>query len=67
MGSEVQRQGYPPSMREIGTVVSLASASSVAHQLAGTSGFGADLVVGRGRAGTVSVHQLESRSSRGGS
>ncbi|MGW1028512.1 transcriptional repressor LexA [Streptomyces sp. NPDC002577] len=29
----VQRQGYPPSMREIGTAVSLASTSSVAHHL----------------------------------
>ncbi|MET8944005.1 transcriptional repressor LexA [Streptomyces sp. NPDC004542] len=29
----VQRQGYPPSMREIGEAVRLASTSSVAHQL----------------------------------
>jgi repressor LexA len=29
----VARQGYPPSMREIGQVVKLASTSSVAHQL----------------------------------
>ncbi|MCW7940812.1 LexA family transcriptional regulator [Streptomyces hygroscopicus] len=29
----VQRQGYPPSMREIGQAVNLASTSSVAHQL----------------------------------
>ncbi|WP_055495387.1 transcriptional repressor LexA [Streptomyces sp. TP-A0356] len=29
----VQRQGYPPSMREIGQAVHLASTSSVAHQL----------------------------------
>ncbi|MES4888753.1 transcriptional repressor LexA [Streptomyces sp. NPDC096012] len=29
----VQRQGYPPSMREIGRAVQLASTSSVAHQL----------------------------------
>ncbi|MEU6546811.1 transcriptional repressor LexA [Streptomyces sp. NPDC046859] len=29
----VERQGYPPSMREIGQAVSLASTSSVAHQL----------------------------------
>ncbi|KUN35528.1 transcriptional repressor LexA [Streptomyces longwoodensis] len=29
----VQRQGYPPSMREIGQAVGLASTSSVAHQL----------------------------------
>ncbi|MGW7253659.1 transcriptional repressor LexA [Streptomyces sp. NPDC054834] len=29
----VQRQGYPPSMREIGQAVRLASTSSVAHQL----------------------------------
>lgn len=30
---EVRRQGYPPSMREIGKAVELASTSSVAHQL----------------------------------
>ncbi|MBK3643035.1 transcriptional repressor LexA [Streptomyces sp. MBT33] len=29
----VDRQGYPPSMREIGQAVNLASTSSVAHQL----------------------------------
>lgn len=29
----VARQGYPPSMREIGAAVALASTSSVAHQL----------------------------------
>jgi repressor LexA len=29
----VARQGYPPSMREIGQAVQLASTSSVAHQL----------------------------------
>jgi repressor LexA len=29
----VDRQGYPPSMREIGQAVQLASTSSVAHQL----------------------------------
>ncbi|MFE0516465.1 transcriptional repressor LexA [Streptomyces sp. NPDC058964] len=29
----VDRQGYPPSMREIGAAVELASTSSVAHQL----------------------------------
>jgi repressor LexA len=29
----VDRQGYPPSMREIGKAVDLASTSSVAHQL----------------------------------
>ncbi|MGW1163515.1 transcriptional repressor LexA [Streptomyces sp. NPDC002513] len=29
----VKRQGYPPSMREIGQAVHLASTSSVAHQL----------------------------------
>ncbi|MDT0436663.1 MULTISPECIES: transcriptional repressor LexA [Streptomyces] len=29
----VDRQGYPPSMREIGQAVDLASTSSVAHQL----------------------------------
>ncbi|MFJ3231079.1 transcriptional repressor LexA [Streptomyces sp. NPDC086787] len=29
----VNRQGYPPSMREIGAAVDLASTSSVAHQL----------------------------------
>ncbi|MFF3460724.1 transcriptional repressor LexA [Streptomyces sp. NPDC002730] len=31
--TEVHRQGYPPSMREIGKAVKLASTSSVAHQL----------------------------------
>ncbi|MFD7713292.1 transcriptional repressor LexA [Streptomyces sp. NPDC059786] len=31
--AEVARQGYPPSMREIGKAVQLASTSSVAHQL----------------------------------
>ncbi|MEW1699389.1 MULTISPECIES: transcriptional repressor LexA [unclassified Streptomyces] len=30
---EVSRQGYPPSMREIGADVGLSSTSSVAHQL----------------------------------
>ncbi|QGZ53317.1 transcriptional repressor LexA (plasmid) [Streptomyces sp. QHH-9511] len=30
---EVSRQGYPPSMREIGAAVNLSSTSSVAHQL----------------------------------
>lgn len=30
---EVARRGYPPSMREIGAAVKLASTSSVAHQL----------------------------------
>ncbi|GAA2288961.1 LexA repressor [Streptomyces ruber] len=30
---EVHRRGYPPSMREIGRAVDLASTSSVAHQL----------------------------------
>jgi repressor LexA len=30
---EVARQGYPPSMREIGQAVKLKSTSSVAHQL----------------------------------
>ncbi|MFF9914853.1 hypothetical protein [Streptomyces sp. NPDC013457] len=29
----VARQGYPPSMREIGTAVKLASTSSVSHHL----------------------------------
>lgn len=29
----VERQGYPPSMRDIGAAVGLASTSSVAHQL----------------------------------
>jgi len=32
--SAVERQGYPPSMREIGDAVGLTSPSSVAHQLA---------------------------------
>ncbi|MGW7200830.1 transcriptional repressor LexA [Streptomyces chryseus] len=31
--TEVARQGYPPSMREIGAAVKLSSTSSVAHQL----------------------------------
>lgn len=30
---EIERRGYPPSMREIGAAVGLASSSSVAHQL----------------------------------
>src|SRR5688500_1060785 len=30
----VERRGYPPSMREIGEAVGLASPSSVSHQLA---------------------------------
>src|SRR6187551_2105689 len=30
----IERQGYPPSMREIGEAVGLASTSSVTHQLA---------------------------------
>ncbi|MFD6495092.1 transcriptional repressor LexA [Streptomyces sp. NPDC059944] len=33
MTEYVARQGYPPSMREIGAAVQLASTSSVAHQL----------------------------------
>ncbi|GGL62304.1 LexA repressor [Streptomyces fumigatiscleroticus] len=33
IADSVQRQGYPPSMREIGQAVQLASTSSVAHQL----------------------------------
>ncbi|MGW7266979.1 transcriptional repressor LexA [Streptomyces sp. NPDC054842] len=33
IADEVRRQGYPPSMREIGKAVDLASTSSVAHQL----------------------------------
>jgi repressor LexA len=32
--NSVQRRGYPPSMREIGQAVGLASPSSVSHQLA---------------------------------
>ncbi|WP_370430639.1 transcriptional repressor LexA [Blastococcus sp. Marseille-P5729] len=31
--SSIERQGYPPSVREIGEAVGLASPSSVAHQL----------------------------------
>src|SRR3954452_10283365 len=31
---EVERRGYPPSMREIGAAVGLTSTSSVSHQLA---------------------------------
>ncbi len=30
---EIEQRGYPPSMREIGAAVGLASTSSVAHQL----------------------------------
>ena len=30
---EIEKRGYPPSMREIGAAVGLASTSSVAHQL----------------------------------
>ncbi|GAA3476177.1 transcriptional repressor LexA [Streptomyces yanii] len=37
---EVTRQGYPPSMREIGQAVKLKSTSSVAHQLAALEGKG---------------------------
>jgi len=33
IGDSVQRNGYPPSMREIGQAVGLASTSSVAYQL----------------------------------
>ncbi|MEU3788025.1 transcriptional repressor LexA [Streptomyces sp900129855] len=33
IAESVDRQGYPPSMREIGQAVELASTSSVAHQL----------------------------------
>jgi repressor LexA len=33
IGQAVGEQGYPPSMREIGKAVDLASTSSVAHQL----------------------------------
>ncbi len=31
--TEIEKRGYPPSMREIGAAVGLASSSSVAHQL----------------------------------
>lgn len=31
--AEIERRGYPPSMREIGAAVGLTSSSSVAHQL----------------------------------
>ncbi|WP_329212434.1 transcriptional repressor LexA [Streptomyces sp. NBC_01708] len=37
---EVARQGYPPSMREIGQAVKLKSTSSVAHQLTALEGKG---------------------------
>ncbi|WP_432104457.1 transcriptional repressor LexA [Streptomyces sp. bgisy091] len=37
---EVSRQGYPPSMREIGRAVMLKSTSSVAHQLTALEGKG---------------------------
>ncbi|MEU9496555.1 transcriptional repressor LexA [Streptomyces sp. NPDC048215] len=37
---EVARQGYPPSMREIGQAVKLRSTSSVAHQLTALEGKG---------------------------
>src|SRR5262245_24572221 len=31
--NSIEKRGYPPSMREIGEAVGLASSSSVAHQL----------------------------------
>jgi len=36
--NSVDRRGYPPSMREIGDAVGLASPSSVSHQLNGGRG-----------------------------
>ncbi|MGW3289804.1 transcriptional repressor LexA [Streptomyces sp. NPDC001002] len=40
IGQAVGEQGYPPSMREIGKAVDLASTSSVAHQLMALEGKG---------------------------
>jgi len=37
---EIERRGYPPSMREIGDAVGLSSVSSVAHQLRALEGLG---------------------------
>ena len=37
---EIERRGYPPSMREIGAAVGLTSTSSVAHQLRTLEGMG---------------------------
>ena len=37
---EIERRGYPPSMREIGDAVGLSSVSSVAHQLRTLEGLG---------------------------
>ena len=37
---EIERRGYPPSMREIGDAVGLSSVSSVAHQLRTLEGMG---------------------------
>ena len=37
---EIERRGYPPSMREIGAAVGLTSTSSVAHQLRTLEGLG---------------------------
>lgn len=38
--TEIERRGYPPSMREIGAAVGLTSTSSVAHQLRTLEGLG---------------------------
>ncbi len=37
---EIEKRGYPPSMREIGAAVGLTSTSSVAHQLRTLEGLG---------------------------
>lgn len=37
---EIEKRGYPPSMREIGNAVGLSSVSSVAHQLRTLEGLG---------------------------
>jgi repressor LexA len=37
---EIEKRGYPPSMREIGAAVGLTSTSSVAHQLRALEGLG---------------------------
>ncbi|MCW2770968.1 MAG: repressor LexA [Aeromicrobium sp.] len=37
---EIEKRGYPPSMREIGAAVGLTSTSSVAHQLRALEGMG---------------------------
>ena len=52
---EVARQGYPPSMREIGRAVKLKSTSCVAHQLTALEGKSALYATPAGRAPTPSA------------